>query len=569
MATSHSPEADLARDERLAALLADLIERQRRGERPDLDALCRDCPQLREELLELWTAAQLAEAFAPSASNAAATIELHPGKDTGVPASGTAAPPLRSIGDYDLLDELGRGGMGVVYRAYQRSLGRTVALKMVLKGDSATSIERSRFRAEAEAAAHLEHPHIIPVYEVGEHEGHAYFSMKHVEGTTLAGLVANGPLPGREAARWVATIARAVDHGHRRGILHRDLKPSNVLIDPQGHLYVTDFGLAKRVTDGAALTRTGTIVGTPSYMAPEQAAGNRGAVGPASDVYSLGVILYELLTGRPPFQAASAFDTLLLVLEQEPVPPHRLNPTVDRQLEMVCLKCLQKPPDLRYASAADLADDLERFLKGDRVTAGPGNLSYLLALMFRDTHQAVLLENWGWLWMAHSVQLLAICLITMAMYNLGVRSHLSYLLLWSIDLVVWGIFFWSWRKRGGPVTFAERQMSHAWAAGVMGSICLFGAEWWLDLPVLILTPGLAILAAMVFLVKAGMLSGWFYFATAALLITGVFMALFPSIGLLLFGLASGACFFIPGWKYYRQSLRTRRLAKEENSRTSL
>jgi serine/threonine-protein kinase len=512
-------------------------------------------------LRELWTAAQLAEEFGPSPPAQAVTIDPGHEKATGAePAARPPEPVLRSFGDYDLVGELGRGGMGVVYKAHQLSLDRIVALKMVLKGEAASPAERARFRAEAEAVAQLDHPHIVPVYEVGERDEQAYFTMKYVEGTTLAALVANGPLPAREAARYVATIARAVDHAHRAGILHRDLKPSNVLIDGQGGVFVTDFGLAKRVADGLSLTRTGAIVGTPSYMAPEQAAGNRGAVGPAADIYSLGVILYELLTGRPPFQAASAFDTLLLVLEQEPVPPRHLNPKVDRQLEVVCLKCLEKPAELRYPSAGALADDLERFLKGDRVTAGPGDLSYLLNLLFRDTHHAVLLENWGWLWMVHSFQIMIFCLITLAMYHLGVRGHIWYLLLWGVGLVTWGVFFWEWRKRRGPVTFAERQMSHAWAAGVMGSICLFGAEWMLDLPVLKLAPGLAILAAMVFLVKAGMLSGWFYFATAILLVAGVFMAIFPSVGLLLFGLASGICFFIPGLKYYRQSLETERLA---------
>ncbi len=261
----------------------------------------------------------------------------------------------KSFGDYELLEEIGRGGMGVVYRAKQRSLNRTVALKMILRGELATPEDLARFQTEAQAAAHLEHPNIVPVYEAGQRDGQAYFSMRFVEGQTLAEMLARGPLRPRDAARYLAAISRAVHYAHEHGILHRDLKPSNILIDKDDQPHVTDFGLAKRVSGEApqaGRTETGAIVGTPAYMAPEQVSNRRGTPSPASDVYSLGVILYEMLTGRPPFQAPTPVDTLLLVLDQDPVRPRLLNPGVDADLEMICLKCMQKEPDLRYPSAA-------------------------------------------------------------------------------------------------------------------------------------------------------------------------------------------------------------------------
>jgi serine/threonine-protein kinase len=553
-------EQKLGSDELLANLLAQLTEQLRAGRKPDIESLVRQHPDLTTELRELWAAVQIVDELGKPDSRA--TVELPEVKGRVTQTTPDSARPLnvpRVIGDYELLEEIGRGGMGVVFKAHQRSLNRTVALKMVLRGELASDAELARFRAEAESAARLEHPNIVTVHEVGDSDGRAYFSMKYVEGKTLASLLANGPLPPREAARSVAIIARAVQHAHEHGVLHRDLKPSNVLIDGQGQLYVTDFGLAKRVEGGASLTRTGAIVGTPSYMAPEQAAGGRGAIGPASDVYSLGAILYELLTGRPPFQGASPVDTIMLVLDQEPVPPRRLNPKVERELDIICLKCLEKASDLRYASAAELAADLEAFLQGEPISARPSNIFFFMTQMLREKPQAAVLENWGVLWMAHSVTLFTICLITMWMANwLGIRQHWPYLLLWSASLLIWGVIFWEWRKRGGPVTQIERQIAHTYAAGIMGSIGMFIAEWVHGLPVLSLSPGLAVIAAMVFLVKAGMLTGLFYFAALIMIVTSLLMALFPSVGLLLFGIGSGICFFVPGLKYYRQRVRSLR-----------
>jgi WD40 repeat protein len=297
-----------------------------------------------------------------------------------VEAAGGSAPP--AVPGYEILGELGRGGMGVVYQARQVALDRLVALKMVLAGAHAGPEELARFRAEAEAVARLQHPNIVQIHEVGAHGGLPYFSLEFVAGGALDRKLAGTPLPAREAARLVEALARAVQAAHERGVVHRDLKPANVLLAgapgaPVGECTpkVTDFGLAKRLDQGGGRTGTGAVLGTPSYMAPEQAAGTPAAVGPAADVYALGAILYECLTGRPPFRAETPWDTLQQVVSADPVPPRALQPKVPRDLETVCLKCLQKEPTKRYATAGELAEDLRRFQAGEPVRARPVGLA--------------------------------------------------------------------------------------------------------------------------------------------------------------------------------------------------
>jgi hypothetical protein len=260
--------------------------------------------------------------------------------------------------------------MGVVYQARQRSLNRLVALKMILAGQFASPAEVERFRTEARAAAALEHPGIVPVYEVGEHDGRHYFTMQLIDGDSLARKVPELTRDPRTAAVLVAQVARAVYFAHQRGVLHRDLKPANILVDRSGRPRVTDFGLAKRLHGGAGLTQTGAVVGTPSYLAPEQASGKK-ELTPAADVYGVGAVLYECLAGRPPFRAETPLDTLLQVLEKEPVPPRCFNPAVGRDLETICLRCLHKDPGRRYPSAEALAEDLERWLQGEPIRARP------------------------------------------------------------------------------------------------------------------------------------------------------------------------------------------------------
>jgi tRNA A-37 threonylcarbamoyl transferase component Bud32 len=301
----------------------------------------------------------------------AATLPPHPD------AAGAAAAGVPVLPGYEILGELGRGGMGVVYKARHLKLNRIVALKMILAGAHAGEEALARFRTEAEAVARLQHPHIVQIYEVGEWRAGdvglpmPYFSLEFVDGGSLAARLDGTPLAARPAARLVQTLATAMQAAHERGIVHRDLKPANVLLTRDGRPKITDFGLAKQLDSVKGQTQTGAVMGTPSYMAPEQAGGKSKEVSPATDVYALGAILYELLTGRPPFKAANPLDTVLQVLSEEPVPPSRINVLLPRDLETICLKCLQKEPRRRYARAAALAEDLRRFQAGETILARP------------------------------------------------------------------------------------------------------------------------------------------------------------------------------------------------------
>ncbi len=280
-----------------------------------------------------------------------------------------SAPKQKTFAGYELLEEIARGGMGVVYKARQKSPRRVVALKMILSGQLASKEEIARFYSEAEAAAALEHPNIVPIYEAGEQEDRHFFSMAFVEGQSLSDKVRQGPLPPREAAELMKVIGEAMAYAHDHDIIHRDLKPANILLDQEGQPRITDFGLAKNIKGDSNLTATGQIMGTPSYMPPEQASGKMNEIGPAADIYSLGAVLYCLLTGRPPFQAASVLETITLVIEKEPVAPRTLNPSTPRDLETICLKCLEKNAERRYASAGEFASELQRYLNDEPILA--------------------------------------------------------------------------------------------------------------------------------------------------------------------------------------------------------
>src|SRR5436305_5094416 len=274
-----------------------------------------------------------------------------------------------NFGDYELVEEIGRGGQGVVYRAHQKSLNRTVALKLIGLGHWATEAHLKRFRREAEAAASLEHPGIVPIHEVGEREGTCYFSMGFIEGDQLDAVIRREPMPVRRAAELIAKVARTVHYAHEHHILHRDIKPGNILLDAEGEPHLTDFGLARLVETEGTVTRTMEVMGTPSYMAPEQACGNNAELTAAADIYGLGAVLYQLLTGAPPFVGRSAYETVRLLLETDPRQPRLLNPKVDRDLSTICLKCLEKDPQRRYSSALALAQDLERWLRHEPIQA--------------------------------------------------------------------------------------------------------------------------------------------------------------------------------------------------------
>lgn len=351
--------------------------RQEHGELAPLFDCLDELQQSRDRLAEhAKDEAELLEALQQQQPDAPTVLYVQPTQKT----QGEAP---RRFGHYELLEEIGRGGMGVVYRARHVQLNRIVAVKMLLSGYLADAEHIRRFQREARTAAQIRHPNIVSVFDYGEAEGHHYFAMDYVPGQSLQTLVLRGPLPIEQAVRLVATVARAVAHLHQYGIIHRDLKPSNVLLDEQGQPYVSDFGLAKWLQIAEPHTVSGAILGTPSYMAPEQAQGQLAAISPRTDVYSLGAILYAVLTGRPPFVGENPLDVILQVLESEPPAPRRLRPEIPRDLELICLKCLEKDPQQRYASASELADDLESILRGEAPSVTPYSYWQRLRRWFR------------------------------------------------------------------------------------------------------------------------------------------------------------------------------------------
>src|SRR2546426_3573374 len=342
------------------------------------------------------------DAVAEVDSSAGSLDEL--ARDTAKPTSGVkeavrAATMLGQLGDYELLEEIGRGAQGVVFRARQKSLNRTVALKVISLGQWASEAHLKRFRREAESAASLEHPCIVPIHEVGERDGSCYFSMKFVEGGQLDAVAKREAMPVRRAVELIAKVARIAHYAHEHSILHRDIKPGNILLDQKGEPHLTDFGLARLVETESTVTRTLEVLGTPSYMAPEQAVGNNDAVSSVTDVYGIGAVLYQLLTGQPPFAGGTTYDTIKLLLDTEPRQPRLLNPKIDRDLSTICLKCLEKDPKRRYSSALALAEDLERWLRHEPILA---------------RHTGIIGRSRKWMRRNPSSALLAACLVALA-----------------------------------------------------------------------------------------------------------------------------------------------------------
>jgi eukaryotic-like serine/threonine-protein kinase len=429
------------------ALLEAYLDELHRGGTPAREALVAERPYLGAMLQCLD---ELDRLTVPPVDDDAQTLPLAPAP-VDLDSTISLRRPLGRFGKYELEAELGRGGMGVVYKARQVDLKRTVALKMVLSSQLASPEALERFQDEARAAAGLVHPHIVAVYEAGHIDGQPYFAMQLIEGCSLGERVRQGPLPPHEAARLVCTVAQAVHHLHDHGIVHRDLKPSNILLDANGHPFVTDFGLVK-VLGGGHHTTTGAIVGTPSYMSPEQAA-SRKDLGPATDVYSLGAILYELLTGRPPFAEESMLDTLAQVLESEPTAPRRLRPAIPADLELICLRCLEKGPAERFGSADALARALDAFLKGeDTGLSLPG-------LRYRVRHWARREPA-----LASRLVMLPICLlIAQAHYSLIAGVALPRHLKVVGILIGWGAASWVCQRLMNQRKWADA-MRFVWAA---------------------------------------------------------------------------------------------------------
>ena len=422
-------------EELLAQLLTNVLDTPPAEQIDKLEEVCQQHPSIAGELRELWGTAMVANTAGTSSHSNEIAQRLSPDARQN------------ELDDYELLEELGRGGMGVVYRARQRSLNREVALKMIVRGQFASPEEHRRFQREARSTASLNHPNIVSVYDIGEINGQPYFTMQYVRGRTLAERMHAGPMASREIAKLVAIIARAVHAAHTCGVLHRDLKPSNILIDELGQPHVTDFGLAKELSEAGSMTRTGAVVGTPAYMSPEQATGGRTPVGQTSDVYSIGAILYFLLTNRTPFAGDSPIDIMMKVREQDVTPPRAFQPNVDRKLEMIALRCLQKPTDLRYESAEFLALDLEAYLRDEPISAASGRFSDIVSQLFRETHHAIVLENWGVLWMWHSLVLFVACTLTNVLHLQNFRERWYYMALWTAGVGTWAAVFWALRRR--------------------------------------------------------------------------------------------------------------------------
>jgi serine/threonine protein kinase len=468
----------------------------------------------------------------------------------------------RDFGDYELLQEVGRGGMGVVYKARQKKLDRIVALKMILPGCVSNPDELKRFIAEASVAAGLKHANIVAVHEVGEVDGQHFYSMDYIDGPSLGQRAAAGPVTGRVAARHVAQMARAIDHAHRHGILHRDLKPSNVLLDKDDQPHITDFGLAKRLQGDPCQTRTGAVMGTPSYMAPEQAAGKNRNLGPCCDVYSLGAVLYDLLTGRPPFRSDTPLETIVQVMERDPAPPRLLNGRVEQDLETICLKCLEKDPAHRYVSAAALAEDLERFLHGDRITARSFNVLDRIARTLDRSHHAVEFRSWGSMLLIFGL----IVFVGHALTFLLVESVSAESLHWASRLsqfAVMGLVFWRYRRGSQtllPTTAAERQLWSIWL-GYLGATAVYvlasrvavtSERRWDELS---LYPVSAILTGMAFFVMGSSYWGQCYTLGLSFFGVAALMPLTPRFSPLEFGTVWAIAFLSMG-------LHLRRLADE-------
>jgi hypothetical protein len=447
----------------------------------------------------------------------------------------TVSPP-----GYEILAELGRGGMGVVYQARQTALQRTVALKMILGGGHASGADLQRFRTEAESIARLQHPHIVQIHEVGEHGGLPYFSLEFCPGGSLDRKLNGTPLASRDAAELVSKLAGATHEAHQKGILHRDLKPANVLLGEEGTPKITDFGLAKRLDGPSGQTASGAVLGTPSYMAPEQAAGKTKEIGPAADIYGLGAILYELLTGRPPFRAATPLDTLLQALENEPAPIRLLNPQVDRDLETICLKCLEKDPAHRYPSAKVLAEDLKRYLTGEPISVRSINVLERLARTLQRSQIDTGLEAWGTvlLWFAAIVLGSQIALFAV----IGTKQPVLVVdATQGVQFLLMGLVLW--RYRGSQLLVTNAATKHAWSLWIGFLIACFLVAVVSQLLVglepfyaFFLYPYWAVLSGLTFFAMGSSHWGWFYAFGLAFFVLAALLPLCPSAGPLAFGI---------------------------------
>jgi serine/threonine protein kinase len=580
----------------LASLLrTDLQKRWQAGERVPAEAYLRDdlpwsCDAelavdlvyqeflAREELAEMPTAEEYQRRFPHLASQIGRQIAFDRGLD-GTKTLDSATQGLdtnrrqdalkasssevgREFCGYELLEEIDRGGMGVVFKARQVNLNRIVALKMILAGELASEDDVRRFHIEAEAAANLDHPGIVPIYEVGQHEGQHFFSMSFVEGQSLAAKLAQGPLPPREAAELILELARAIDFAHQHGVIHRDLKPSNILLDSHGHPRVTDFGLAKRLSGNTPVTATGALLGTPSYMSPEQAEGDVHHIGPASDIYSLGAVLYELLTGRPPFRAKTVWDTLLQVKDCEPAPPRLVNPDVPHDLQTIALKCLEKDPARRYPSAQALAAELQRFLDGEPIRASSVNLLNRLTRALSQSRNEQYLQGWGLALILFGGIVFACHVVMYALTSAGVGLVGANVLPRAVMFLLIGLTLVIGRQQSFfPINSVERIIWVVWIAYILAYVALEVALVLQGRTDLIYALA-AILAGMGFFILGCHVWGPCYAMGIAFFVAAPFLAQRPLLSILGFGTLWGFALTVLGLHYYRRGGKTLQRERE-------
>jgi eukaryotic-like serine/threonine-protein kinase len=522
--------------DQIGELLLRWEELREQGQNPSAADLCHDCPELAAELDRRMQALQ-AMYRVPNRADDIATLQAE-----GPNLFRDPKPP--QLVGYELLEPLGSGGMGKVYKARHLGLKRLVALKMILTGYHATPNEWQRFRGEAEAVARLQHPNIVQIYEIGEHAGCPYLALEFVPGGSLEKKLTSTPMAPRQAAQLVRTLALAIHSAHQQNIIHRDLKPANILLAADGTPKIADFGLAKRLDEASAQTRTGSVMGTPSYMAPEQAEGRTRDIGPRTDVYALGAILYELLTGQPPFFGATLLETLEQVRSHEPMPPRTRHPDIPADLETICLKCLHKEPRDRYPSAQALADDLDRFLQGEAISARSLNLVDRLT---RTLNRSPRLSEFSTIASYLIVLLAPIPFLFHLVLFLFAGSQDDYPLLAvitslaTVALMIGLYFLITGEGIRMPLTATMRNLWSVRIAQMMGLPLLALVSWnmspadrpWDPLTVF---PLWSILTGAAFFALGGSIWGRLYLIGLSLMATGVVMSLCLRWAPLLFGL---------------------------------
>lgn len=539
------PDPLLDTDAKLEAALAEFLEQELGSERSDRSGL-----QSAEAAEFLAQHDRLREFGRWWREASGLTIRSGGPTVSGSAGSGlwSSTPGLPRIPGYEISREIARGGMGVVYEARQTSLDRPVAIKLILYGAIAGEDERRRFATEAAAAAKLKHPNIVVIHEVGEFDGQPFFSMEYVEGESLAKLLTRGLPTQLQVVEYMRQIATAVQFAHDHGVMHRDLKPSNVLVDSTGRVRVMDFGLAKQIDADERLTVTGQLLGTPSYMAPEQITGPASEVGTSCDVYGLGAVLFELLTGQPPFRGANHMETLLQVVEADPPLPRQLNPHVPRPLEMIALKCLEKKPENRYPSAGAVAADLERFVQGESLSVSSPNLLDRLVRTLersqfdRDIRSASrFVFHTSWLALVTHAAIFLNYLLRMPHPVWGVVG------IRASELLVMAAVFWPHRRDWFPPRGAgARQLWSIWLGYLVGTQVLVAIDYLLSPPgqpyySLSAYPSLAVLSSLVFMVLGSSYWGYCYVIAGVFMFMALVLTQWLAAAPLVFGLSWSIC----------------------------